>query len=150
PVPPTLAQAAEKLKLRTARTAVLASMARATDEQGGEAKLVALKSVSENYPLRGQLTLGELGDDGRAHPTGKAPAGGPAPGTVWVDPGLLLALNLKVGDSIWLGESLLRIAAVIVTEQDRGGGFISFSPRVMLRESDMAATQLMQPASRVS
>jgi putative ABC transport system permease protein len=150
PVPPTLLQSAEKLKLRTARTAVLASMARATDEQGGETRLVALKSVSDAYPLRGQLTLGTLGTDGRAVPSGKGPAGGPAPGTAWVDPAVLLALNLKVGDSIWLGESLLRITSVIVNEADRGGGFISFSPRVMIRESDMAATQLIQPASRVT
>jgi putative ABC transport system permease protein len=32
-------------------------MARADDAQGGETKLVALKAVSEGYPLRGRLSL---------------------------------------------------------------------------------------------
>ncbi|MGC4062250.1 MAG: ABC transporter permease [Aquabacterium sp.] len=150
PVPPALDAIAVKLGLRTAHTAVMASMVRALDEQGGEAKLVALKSVSSQYPLRGQLTLGTMGDDGRVKPTGKAPLGGPPAGHVWVDPGLLLAINLKVGDSIWLGEARFKIDAVVVNEPDRGAGFATFSPRVMLREADLGSTQLVQPASRVT
>jgi putative ABC transport system permease protein len=141
---------AARLGLRTAHTAVMASMARALDEQGGEAKLVALKSVSPQYPLRGQLTLGTMGNDGRVKTTGKAPLGGPPAGHVWVDPGLLLALDLKVGDSIWLGEAKFKIEAVVVSEPDRGAGFATFSPRVMLREADLASTQLVQPASRIT
>lgn len=150
PVPQALEAIAERLKLRTAHTAVLGSMARALDEQGGETKLVSLKAVSANYPLRGQLTLGAMGDDGQVHPGAKAPVGGPPAGSAWVESSLLLALNLKVGDAIWLGESRFRVAAVIVSEPDRGMGFAVFSPRVMIRESDMAATQLIQPASRVT
>ena len=39
---------------------------------------------------------------------------------------------------------------MIVAEPDRGAGFSSFAPRVMLAEADLPATGLIQPASRVS
>jgi putative ABC transport system permease protein len=151
PVPAQLARQAQQLGLRVAQTSVFASMARAPDELGGEARLVALKAVSPNYPLRGQLTLGHMGQDGVVRPAAdKAPAGGPRSDEAWVDPALLLALNLKVGDALWLGEARFRISAVVVSEPDRGAGFASFSPRVMIRAADLAKTQLVQPASRIT
>ena len=150
PVPDEFAKRATAVGLRTARTAVFASMARAPDEQGGEAKLAAIKAVSPGHPLRGRLTLGRLSADGSVQPTGPGAIGGPPSGHAWVDPGLLLALNLKVGDRVWLGEASFVIDAVIASEPDRGAGFMNFSPRVMVREADLAATQLVQPASRVT
>src|SRR5690606_20087043 len=131
PLPEEFAHRARSAQLRTARTASFPSMARAPDELGGEARLASLKAVSAGYPLRGQLTLGELRADGSVQARGPAPMGGPPAGEVWVDPGLLLALNLKMGDALWLGEATFRISAVIVNEPDRGSGFSSFSPRVM-------------------
>jgi putative ABC transport system permease protein len=150
PVPASLDQLAARLGLRTTHTAVLASMARGPDERGGETWLVALKSVGPGYPLRGQLTLGVQGPDGGVVASGPAPAGGPPAGSVWVDLSLLQALDLKVGDTISLGEASFKIAALIASEPDRGAGFVTFSPRVMVRESDLARTQLIQPASRVT
>jgi putative ABC transport system permease protein len=150
PVPPAFEAQAHKLGLRVARTVVLASMARAPDEKGGDSRLAAVKAVSESHPLRGRITLGSLQADGSVTPAGPAPAGGPAPGEAWVDAGILLALNLQVGDPLWLGERTFRISAVIQSEPDRGAGFINFSPRVMIRESDLASTELVQPASRVT
>jgi putative ABC transport system permease protein len=73
----------------------------------------------------------------------------PDRGTAWVDPALLESLNLKVGDALLLGDASLRIAHVILLEPDRGTGFTSFAPRVMLNQADLAATALIQPASRV-
>ena len=150
PVPAEFEAQAVQLGLRVARTSVLASMARAPDDKGGEARLAAVKAVSAAHPLRGRLTLGALQPDGQVSPTGPAPVGGPPPGQAWVDAGILLALNLQVGDSLWLGERSFRIASVIQSEPDRGAGFINFSPRVMIRESDLASTELVQPASRVT
>lgn len=150
PVPPSFTQSAQALGLRTAQTVAFASMARAPDERGGEAKLAAVKAVSPAHPLRGQLTLGRLLPDGRVEPAQPAPRGGPPAGRTWVDPSLLVALNLKVGDRLWLGESEFTIDAVIASEPDRGAGFMNFSPRVMVRESDLAATQLLQQGSRVT
>jgi putative ABC transport system permease protein len=77
-------------------------------------------------------------------------AAAPEPGTVWVDAAVLDALQLKLGDPLLLGDATLKIARIIVIEPDRGAGFMSFAPRVMLHEADLAATGLVQPASRVN
>lgn len=149
PVPDALVELAKAQGLRTARTAVFPSMARATDEQGGETRLVAVKAVDGPYPLRGRLTLGQW-TGGVVEPGDAAPAGGPARGTVWVEAGVLQGLGLKVGDALLLGDASFRIAAVIAAEPDRGSGFVSFSPRVMLPWADLPSTGLIQPASRVT
>jgi putative ABC transport system permease protein len=136
---------AESLGLRQSTSVGFPSMGRAPDAQGGESRLVAVKAVSEAYPLRGRLQL-------RDAPGGPVQtlAAAPAPGTVWVDPALLDALNLRVGDPLLLGDAELTIARLIVTEPDRGAGFMSFAPRVMLAQADLAATGLVQPASRLN
>ncbi len=110
PTPPSFAEQAAALGLREARTIGFPSMARAPDERGGDSRLVAVKAVTPNYPLRGQMQL--RGAEGTAVET---VARAPAPGTVWVDPALLDALQLKVGDPLLLGDATLRIDRVIVT-----------------------------------
>jgi putative ABC transport system permease protein len=74
----------------------------------------------------------------------------PAPGQAWVDAALLDAIGIQVGDPILLGDVQLKVGAILVIEPDRGGGFMNFAPRVMLNEADIAATGLIQPASRLS
>jgi putative ABC transport system permease protein len=145
PAPPAFADKAKALGLTTATTAGFPSMGRAPDEKGGASRLIALKAVSEAYPLRGQLRLN--------HGAGSAEtraARAPERGTTWVDPALLDALNLKVGDTLLVGDASLRIAEVIVAEPDRGTGFMSFAPRVLIHAADLPATALIQPASRVT
>ncbi|SHN29627.1 ABC transporter permease [Rhizobacter sp. OV335] len=145
PAPADIAEHARGLGLTLAQTATFPSMGRAPDDKGGASRLVAVKSVTSGYPLRGKLTLADA--PGGAQRT---VASAPAAGTVWVDAGVLDALQLKVGDALLLGDASLRIASVIVIEPDRGAGFISFAPRVMLNEADLPATGLVQPASRVT
>lgn len=142
---PELVALATGAGLRTATSVSFPSMGRAGDERGGASRLVAVKAVAPSYPLRGRLQLATA-------PGGavESVAAAPAPGTVWVDAALLDSLNLRVGDALLLGDSALRIERVIVAEPDRGAGFMSFAPRVMLAEADLAATGLVQPASRVS
>ncbi|WP_397475672.1 ABC transporter permease [Pusillimonas sp.] len=119
---------------------VLSSMA---NTEGGM-RLVSLKAVDTAYPLRGELML-----RGDAPAQGVAAAGGPSPGTVWIDPQLTGLLGIDVGDDISLGESTLRIAGVISYEPDRGVQFINVAPRVMMRLDELPATGLLGPASRV-
>ncbi len=143
--PPALAAAAQSLGLRSVTTLTFPTMARAPDAKGGGARLVALKAVEDGYPLRGTMRVAP-GLDAPAAPTREVPAAG----EVWVDPALLGALNLKVGDPLLLGDTSLRIARVIAIEPDRGMGFSSFSPRVMMNRADLPATALIQPASRLN
>lgn len=122
------------------------TMGRASDAQGGATRLVALKAVADGYPLRGQMRLTQQPGDVTGTPTRAIPARGQA----WVDPALLEALGLHVGDSVLLGDGTLHIAALIAQEPDRGAGFMSFAPRVMINAADLPATALVQPASRVT
>ncbi|MEY2892751.1 MAG: hypothetical protein RJA98_2659 [Pseudomonadota bacterium] len=145
PAPALFATEAARRGLLTARMATFPSMARATDAQGGATRLVSVKAVSAGYPLRGRLRV-SMGTAGSEEDLTQAPAAG----TVWADAAVLDALTLKVGDALLLGDAELKIARIILIEPDRGAGFMSFSPRVMLNEADLAATGLVQPASRVS
>lgn len=145
PPPAPFAERAQQLGLQSVVTASFPTMGRASDAQGGASRLVALKSVPAGYPLRGSLRIanapGEAGQTTREIP---------APGEVWVDAPLLESLNLRMGDALLLGDSSLRIARIVVLEPDRGSGFMSFAPRVMLNAADLAATGLVQPASRLT
>jgi putative ABC transport system permease protein len=145
PAPAFFAEQAHTLGLAMVNTQGFPTMARATQEQGGNSKLVALKSVEPGYPLRGILRIAD------APGAPERPARGiPAPGSVWVDAQLLDALGIGVGDSLLLGERSLQVQAIIVIEPDRGAGFMNFSPRVMLNSKDLASTALVQAASRVN
>ena len=143
--PQAFARKAAELGLSSALTLSFPTMARATDLQGGVAKLVSLKVVEPGYPLRGSLQIA-----GAADAPGQTTRNVPAPGQAWVEASLLDALGLQVGDALLLGDSSLSIAAVLKVEPDRGAGFMNFAPRVMVHRADMEATGLVQPASRLT
>ena len=145
PTPATFIQRARDLGLQTSTTLGFPTMGRAPEARGGAAKLVALKAVSTGYPLRGNLTVAPA-PDAPAATTREVPARGEA----WVDRPLLEALSLAPGDTLLLGDAQLRIARVVMLEPDRGTGFSTFAPRVMINEADLPATRLVQPASRLS
>ena len=144
PPPPAFKERAAALGLQATLSYDFPTMARAPDERGGDSRLVAFKAVDAGYPLRGSLQLA----DAPGGPT-RAERGIPAPGQVWADAPLLDALGLKVGDELLLGDAALSIARVIVIEPDRGSGFMSFAPRVMVNAADVPRTALVQPASRI-
>lgn len=124
--------------LQQAQTVSFVSMAVSSDES--QSQLVAAKAVTAQYPLRGQLTL----DSGIVqHQI-------PAPGTVWVDKAVLVALHMQLGQQLKLGDQLFTVTHVIVDEPDRGSAFMNIAPRVMLPESDLAATNLVQANSRLT
>ncbi len=145
PPPEAFEAQARALGLQVVHTLGFPTMARASDAQGGAAKLVALKVVEPGYPLRGSLRVSSAPDAPDA-PTKDTPAAGKA----WVDAPLLEAIGLKVGDPLLLGDSQFTVDRIIVIEPDRGGGFMNFAPRVMIGQPDLAATGLVQPASRLN
>jgi putative ABC transport system permease protein len=145
PTPEVFVAKAHALGLTMVSTLSFPTMARAEDAQGGASKLVALKVVEPGYPLRGNLVLA-TGKPGTEQATREIPK----PGEVWVDAALLEALGLGKGEHLLLGESRFTVTGVIALEPDRGAGFMNFAPRVMLHRDDIAATGLIQPASRLN
>ena len=143
-VPEAVLMQARASGLRTSQQLSMASMASAAmSVQSTPANalpvLVALKAVDDAYPLMGALQL-----------QGGHTAGAPQRGQVWVDAAVLAQLAVQVGQDLQLGLSRLHIAGVIEQEPDRGMGFMSLAPRVMMHASDVEATGLVQPASRLS
>ncbi|MDO8374458.1 MAG: ABC transporter permease [Polaromonas sp.] len=136
---------ARSLGLQVTSTVTFPTMGRAREEDGGASKLVAFKAVPEGYPLRGTLQVAPSPEA-----AGAATREVPAPGTAWADASLLDALGLRIGQTLLMGDARFTLARVIVQEPDRGGGFANFSPRVMINSADLAATGLIQPASRTN
>jgi putative ABC transport system permease protein len=143
PIDPAWLAEAGGRKLLTATTTVFPSMASSGTGESGVTQLASVKAVTPGYPLRGNVRLRQ----GQADQVTREV---PAPGTVWVDDNLLLAHKLQVGDALRLGERSFRIAQVISVEPDRGAAFMNFAPRVMLAQSDLPSTGLIQYGSRVT
>ncbi|MCH8621645.1 FtsX-like permease family protein [Undibacterium sp. TS12] len=143
PINPEWRNEAEKRGLKIAETVVFPSMALAGEGDAIASKLVSLKAVSTDYPLRGNVKLNQ----GETEVVTRTI---PQPGTVWVDPALLSALNLSVGQKLKLGELQLTVTQTIGTEPDRGAGFMNFAPRAMIALSDIPASRLIQNGSRVT
>ncbi|MCX7692661.1 MAG: ABC transporter permease [Tepidimonas taiwanensis] len=121
------------------------TMARADAAQGGEVRLVSLKAVQPGYPLRGELRTSTDPTDPDGQPAGAIPS----PQEAWVDAGLLDVLGLRLGDALWLGERSFTVTRVITYEPDRGAGFLTFAPRVLINAAALPDTGLVQPASRI-
>ncbi|MBK1685785.1 ABC transporter permease [Rhodoferax fermentans] len=145
PIPEAFLAQVQSLGLQRSQTLSFPTMARAPDAQGGQTKLVALKAVQAGYPLRGSL---------RTSAATGAPdtltREVPSPGEAWVDVAVLDSLGLLPGQTLMLGDTALRVGRLIVNEPDRGAGFMSFSPRVMINQADLESTGLVQPASRIN
>ncbi len=143
-LPAEFARRARADGLRGARVELFASMALGVGAQA-RSQLVVVKAVGPGYPLLGHVRL-------------RAPAPGmalpdtpiPRPGTVWVARHLAQRLGVPPQGPIVLGERRLRIAALVVSEPDRGPGIPGLAPRVMLNADDLPSTGLIQPASRVT
>ncbi len=140
-------QEARQRGLLLAEIVSFPSMAQAGEGEQSLAQLASVKAVGEGYPLRGKLKISQ--DAGQAQAgNGSATRAIPARGTVWVDHNLLATLKVRVGQSIRLGNSSFKIDQLIVNEPDRGGGFASLAPRVMLALADLQATGLTSIGAR--
>ena len=140
PIEPQRIALAQHLGLQTSRIELFRSVLVVKDA----VQLVEVKGVDAAYPLRGKLQVSD-------QPYGQTTVakGSPAAGEIWVEPRLLQALGLRVGDKVQLGAESFVISKVIAYEPDRGGDFFRMAPRVMLNNRDLAQTRLIQPGSRI-
>ncbi|MDZ4048081.1 MAG: FtsX-like permease family protein, partial [Pseudoxanthomonas sp.] len=112
---------------------------------GESLRLGDLKAMAEGFPLRGDFIVLESAGGP------ESVAGGiPAPGTIWMSRAGADALDASIGDSVGIGSSQLRLAALVVQEPDAALDYFNTAPRVFLNLADLPATGLVQPGSRIS
>jgi putative ABC transport system permease protein len=140
PLPETWVEKAAQWHLQSAHTVEFSSVLIEHDDL----LLASIKAVSASYPLRGALKT-MLNTDAPEAVTHSVPV----TGTVWVEPRILPALKLHIGDVLTVGEKPLTITRLITYEPDKQGDFYSFSPRVLMNADDLAATGVVRPGSHV-
>ncbi|WP_221797651.1 ABC transporter permease [Oceanobacter mangrovi] len=111
---------------------------------GEDMTLAAIKAVDSGYPMQARLNVIVAGQQQPALQNH-----GPARGEAWVEPRLLALLNASVGDEVELGQRRFRVTGEITEESDRGGGFYSLSPRMMVNWADVQNSPLLGPGSRL-
>ncbi|WP_417227053.1 ABC transporter permease [Amphritea sp.] len=134
PITETLHNAAKQLGLQYTDVVQFSSMV-STDEQ---MLLSSIRAVDAPYPLRGEV----ITEPPQASQI-------PTPGTAWAEQQLLERLGVQVGATIDLGYATFTITAAVVSSPDRGTGFRSFSPQLLINHQDLAATRVIQPGSRI-
>ncbi len=107
--------------------------------------LSSVKAVQDGFPLRGKLK------------TARAPFAAdavtdalPQAGEAWAAPQVLTTLGLEVGDSIDVGEYPFIITRVITFEPGQVRDPLGVAPRLLIRMTDVPATGVVQPGSRLS
>jgi putative ABC transport system permease protein len=141
PVPPAFIEGARARKLEIAQTRTFPSMVSA----GGGVNLAEIKAVTGGYPLRGRIRIA----DAIGAPDREA-EGGPRQGQVWIAVALAGRLGLKVGDKLNVGRVALDVSAIIMREPDSVLDYFGIAPRVLMHDTDLAATGLIQVGSRVT
>ncbi|MGH8636709.1 MAG: ABC transporter permease, partial [Burkholderiales bacterium] len=110
----------------------------------GRAQLIELQSADGNYPLYGRIELDP--------PARLDAALGYSNGT-WgaaIDAALARRLGLEPGDTVTLGELDLAVRAIVVRQPDRSLRADWRGPPVLIAAQALAATQLVQPGSRLA
>ncbi len=140
-IPEQLVKRVAELQLQNARTVEFPT----TVVAGERHQLVALKATDSSYPLRGHNRTAP-----KMFATDAQVAGGPVPGTVWGGSRLLTILGVDTGDEITVGNTRLRVAAVLTSEPDQSEGVLmNIAPRLLMHTDDLPATGLVQPNIQV-
>lgn len=92
---------------------------------------VALKAVSDGYPVAGDVALKK---DGIAQVAHTLPEGG----TAWLDQRAMRLLGAKVGDWIHIGQAEFRVVAELAFEPDRLTQLQHTLPRVLIHRRDLS------------
>ncbi|MEE8320842.1 MAG: FtsX-like permease family protein, partial [Gammaproteobacteria bacterium] len=111
---------------------------------GEKLQMAEIKAIENGYPIRGKLRITDSLFGEEIVTTEQ-----PAAGTVWVDARLLQILGLDLGDEITLGASQFSVTKILTYEPDRGSDLFNIAPRLLINMTDLPATQLILPGSRV-
>lgn len=141
PASPEQIDIGEKLNLKQAKTISFSTVVINEEDM----QLVSIKAVDHNYPLRGQLKYKENNES----PEQFAPKA-PAEGEAWAENRLFVALNLKPGDTISIGNAKIRLTKILTYEPDRAIDFYTLNPHILMNIADLPKTNAIQAGSRAS
>ncbi len=105
--------------------------------RGEDSRLTNVGIFDESYPLYGHLKLSNE----------KLSADQPL---IWVDPEVQELMNLKLGDTLLLGETEFNFAGTIVEDPSRLFRAGGFAPRVLIAKKYLQQAQLIQKGSTFS
>ena len=140
PIPAAWHEMAAEYGLESAETQTFPSVVFA----GDLSSLATIKGVSNGYPLRGNVRVSDS-----LFGAQRIAEGIPESGGVWADGALMARLDVSVGDYISVGESEMRINAVLRYRPDQSIGFASLAPSLVIDTQDLPATALVNEGSRV-
>jgi putative ABC transport system permease protein len=111
---------------------------------GDASALSTVVAVTDGYPLRGRVRIADelFGSERTTEAI-------PEAGTIWADGSLLARVGAQVGDRLEVGNTELRVAAVVTYRPDQSIGFASLAPTLLMNSADVDATGLIAVGSRV-
>jgi len=140
PIPTEWHEMAADYGLRSAETQTFPSVVFASDLSS----LATIKGVSDGYPLRGDVRIAD-----RLFGEQRVAEGIPGSGLIWADGALMARLGVDVGDMVSVGETDMKIDAVLTYRPDQSIGFASLAPSLVINTADLPATALISEGSRV-
>ena len=141
PIPDQWQQKAERLSLQQASRVGFRTMLFA----GDALQLSQISAVTDTYPLKGQFLI-----DSSLFGKGEAYSGSPKKGNIWLSSRLASLLNISLGEQVEVGETSLTVSQYLVRDPGSTGSNFAISPRAVMNQADLAATQVIIPGSRVN
>ena len=124
------------LLARGARISETVTMRSLLAAPSGQRQLIELKAVDAAYPLVGDVTLDPV-----------IPLAAALEGGVVADPLVLDRLRLHAGDIVRIGQAQFTLRAALTGEPDHANGPAILGPRVLIRDTALPATGLIQAGS---
>lgn len=132
---------ATEQSLLTTRQVYARSMVFGNDQMA----LSSLRAADVGYPLKGTLKTSE-----QPFGLGEVTESLPASGEAWAESRLFQTLGLNIGDSIEIGDSEFKLTRVITEVPDAGFSVFGGNPKVLINFSELAATNITGPGSRIT
>lgn len=141
PAPPDWLAAAQRGDVAAAEAVEFASGL----VRDGRVQLVGVRAAGSGYPPRGAVRTAP--DLYRPDEPMRVP---PTAGTAWAEARVLQELNLRIGESITIGDAAFTVTRVLTEEPGRALNFFALAPRVIIPLADVPRTHVVQPGSRVT